>query len=204
MFITLIVLSVLLEDLRVMGVILFIRHPSFVFLIFSVIIVLNIEIHGSYVILVSSVLNVFHIRMSQRNTVFRNNTFSLLLNILSLLHLEMVSVLEDFLLSLLSHLVINLGKLLHVEHVLVDEVLLVLADISKVLGRASGKYLAAFHHSSLLYYSSGGYDRIGFNCDSWLNPGVDSDISERLHCALIQFRSRSDVRVLSNCDRFSI
>jgi hypothetical protein len=87
-----------------------------------------------------------------------------------------VTVLQDFLLGHLSGFVVDLGKLLHVQKMLIDQVLLVLSKVSQVLGRAAGIDLAALNNCAFLHDSSSSNDSIGLDDDTGFEPGIDAYI----------------------------
>ena len=87
---------------------------------------------------------------------------------------------------------------------LVDQVFFVLRNISQILGRVSSINLATLDNSTFLDNSSRSDNSVRLNSYSSFNPGIDSNIGERFHSALIQFRASPDVRVVSNLNRLAI
>jgi len=186
------------------SVVLFIWHPGLVLVIFGVVGVLDVKVHRANVFLVSSVFDIFHVRVSDRNSILRNDTFYLTLDVLSLLDVKMVTVLQDFLLGHLSGFVVDLGKLLHVQKMLIDQVLLVLSKVSQVLGRAASIDLTALNNCAFLYDGSSSNDSIGLDGDPGFEPGVDAYIRERLQSALIELAASAHVSGVPNHYRLAV
>lgn len=114
-------------------------------------------IDSTNVIVVHSLLNVLHIFMGLRHTHLEKLFSDLLLWVLELVLEGKIFGLNLLPKGLLSHITVDLGKLLHLKVMLSNQVLLLLGEISEVSSWGTGVDLSRWHGGAL--------DELGSSCD---------------------------------------
>ena len=94
--------------------------------------ILKVEIHGGYVVVVHSVLDVLQVVVGHWHAQLEELLVHSLLWVLELVPQLIILGVKLLSKSHFSHFVVDLGKLLHLEVVLSDQMLLLLCEVSQV------------------------------------------------------------------------
>lgn len=150
--ILLVVLLILLENFGVLREVLLIRNPVTMRMLH--IHVLEAIINSARVVMIDTMLNILEVIMSYRHTHLDKALLKLLLRILELILELSVLLLELFRQSELSHLVVDLSQLLHLQVVLTDNVLLLLSKVTEIASGSARIDLTRGHALTLAKLST--------------------------------------------------
>jgi hypothetical protein len=141
----LIIFLVFFENFRVLSQILLIWDPGSINAIFVMVRISKIEVDSAHIVVVDSMLNVLKIIVGNWHTEFEELLVDFLLRILELISQLIILCFKLLSESHLGHFIVHLGQLLHLEMVLSDQVLLLLGEVSEVLGWGPGIDLSRWH-----------------------------------------------------------
>ena len=195
-----VILLVLLEDLGILGQVLLIRQVARIRTIRVEVGVLQAVIDGADIVMVHSVLDVLEIVMSNGHAELNELVLDLALRVLNLVFQEAITVVELLTHVKLSHLVVDLGKLLHLEVVLTNDMLLSLSHITQVVSRRAGKDLTRRHSLAIRKVGTGCKDSEALDNGAFAHSGTHTNIGEGLELTLINLGICSNVDIITDGD----